>query len=373
MGLHPYEVNDPSGVLVPYLHVPGFTGTSAQRITYGTSYTGYLKKSMTWFETDTNNTYQWLGTSAIKWLPITSTSAISVSTGINQLTGDGTALGPGSSVLTLATVNGNVGTFGSSTSIPVITANAKGLITAVGTSAVSVASISPTAITGGTSGQYLGQNSSNVPTWTTLKAPTVQKFLGGTSTYTTPANVLYLRVRMAGGGGGGQGYGASLGTSGLSSTFGTNLLLAGGGPSLNSANAVGSFTINAPAYGQGWPGGAGGGPAIGGTADTGAVSGATGGSNMFGGAGNSGPFSLTAPGSNGTANTGAGGGGSGSGTNNSNAGGWGGSAGGCLDAIIPNPSGNYIVVVGAGGAGSTGSQNGGNGANGIVLVEEFYQ
>jgi len=49
---------------------------------------------------------------------------------ITALTGDATATGPGSVALTLATVNGNVGSFGSSTSIPSLTVNAKGLITA---------------------------------------------------------------------------------------------------------------------------------------------------------------------------------------------------------------------------------------------------
>lgn len=49
---------------------------------------------------------------------------------ITALTGDATATGPGAVALTLATVNGNVGTFGSSTSIPTFTVNAKGLITA---------------------------------------------------------------------------------------------------------------------------------------------------------------------------------------------------------------------------------------------------
>lgn len=42
----------------------------------------------------------------------------------------------GAWTLTLATVNGNVGSFGSSSTIPVITVNAKGLITAVGTSSI---------------------------------------------------------------------------------------------------------------------------------------------------------------------------------------------------------------------------------------------
>lgn len=55
---------------------------------------------------------------------------------ITSLTGDATATGPGAVALTLATVNSNVGSFGSSTAIPNFTVNAKGLITAAGTSAV---------------------------------------------------------------------------------------------------------------------------------------------------------------------------------------------------------------------------------------------
>ena len=55
---------------------------------------------------------------------------------ITALTGDATASGPGSAALTLATVNSNVGSFGSSTSIPTFTVNAKGLITAASGNAV---------------------------------------------------------------------------------------------------------------------------------------------------------------------------------------------------------------------------------------------
>jgi hypothetical protein len=49
---------------------------------------------------------------------------------ITALAGDVTATGPGSVAATLATVNSNVGSFGSSTSIPSFTVNGKGLITA---------------------------------------------------------------------------------------------------------------------------------------------------------------------------------------------------------------------------------------------------
>lgn len=49
---------------------------------------------------------------------------------ITALTGDGAASGPGSAALTLATVNSNVGTFGSATQASQVTVNAKGLVTA---------------------------------------------------------------------------------------------------------------------------------------------------------------------------------------------------------------------------------------------------
>lgn len=55
---------------------------------------------------------------------------------ITALTGDGTASGPGSVVFTLATVNAGPGSVGSSTAIPVLTTNGKGLVTAQSTAAV---------------------------------------------------------------------------------------------------------------------------------------------------------------------------------------------------------------------------------------------
>lgn len=64
------------------------------------------------------------------------------------MTGDGTwtsasftGAGNVTGAMTLATVNSNVGQFGSGTAIPVVTVNAKGLVTAVSTTAVSAASV----------------------------------------------------------------------------------------------------------------------------------------------------------------------------------------------------------------------------------------
>jgi hypothetical protein len=66
-----------------------------------------------------------------------------------SLTGDATATlssvdgsAAVSAALTLATVNSNVGSFGTSTSVPTITVNAKGLVTAVSTTAIPTATTS---------------------------------------------------------------------------------------------------------------------------------------------------------------------------------------------------------------------------------------
>jgi hypothetical protein len=79
-----------------------------------------------------------------------------------SLTGDATATlndvdgsADVSAILTLATVNTNVGTYGSATSIPVVTVNAKGLVTGVTTASISTA-LSIAADTGTTDSVSLG-------------------------------------------------------------------------------------------------------------------------------------------------------------------------------------------------------------------------
>lgn len=63
-------------------------------------------------------------------------SFFATSLSISGLTGDATATGPGTVPLTLATVNASVGSFGSPSSVPSFTVNAKGLITAASTSPI---------------------------------------------------------------------------------------------------------------------------------------------------------------------------------------------------------------------------------------------
>lgn len=63
------------------------------------------------------------------------------------ITGD-VSVPAGSTISTLSTVNANVGTFGSSTAIPVITTNAKGLVTAVSSTAVTFPPPGPTFLGG---------------------------------------------------------------------------------------------------------------------------------------------------------------------------------------------------------------------------------
>jgi hypothetical protein len=208
-----------------------------------------------------------------------------------------------------------------------------------------------------------------------VKAPTVQSFLSGSGTYTTPTNPapLYIEVEVVGGGAGGSGAGSGGGNGGAGnqSTFGSSLLTATGASSGSQGNAGsgGSVTINSPAIElTKTPG------ATGSVATQTAVAwaaGANGANTPLGGAGMG--FSG-AVGQNAIANTGSGGGG-GSMSGTSGIAGSGGGAGAYLKAIIFNPAASYSYVVGGGGGSGTagtGGNAGGTGGSGRVVVREYY-
>ena len=210
---------------------------------------------------------------------------------------------------------------------------------------------------------------------TNFTMPTVQRFTSGSGTYTTPAGVKYIKVKMCGGGGGGGFGGINSGTAataGGSSTFGTSLLTAAGGqPGVYqgdfATNYGGAATVNSPALALVALTGGGGGCT---TRDTG-VAGGYGGTNPFGGAGMT---RFSSPGNPGITNTGAGGGGGGNNQEDGAYTGSGGGAGGYIEAMIVSPSSTYSYAVGAAGSGGLGSGiNGGAGGSGIIIVEEFYQ
>lgn len=209
-------------------------------------------------------------------------------------------------------------------------------------------------------------------------APTVQRFTSGSGTYTTPAGVKWIRVRMVGGGGGGGGSGNSgtggAGGAGGNTTFGTSLLVAngggGGGGTASAPGAGGSASLGTGPIGTALTGGRGQGG--GGNGTNNFTAGGSGASTPFGGAGGGGEPSTG--GYSAITNSGSGGGGGGSGSANYS--GSGGGGGGFVDAIISSPSSSYSYAVGsAGAAGTAGTgtaATGGSGGSGVIIVEEYY-
>lgn len=150
---------------------------------------------------------------------------------ITDLTGDATASGPGSAALTLATVNSNVGSFGSSTSIPSFTVNGKGLITAASGNAVvapagtltgttlaaNVVSSSLTSVGTISSGTWNGSTVTVPYGGTGLTSGTSGGILGFTgSTTLASSGVLGASELLLGGGAGATP--TSLGTKGTTTT-----------------------------------------------------------------------------------------------------------------------------------------------------------
>jgi len=77
---------------------------------------------------------------------------------ITSLTGDIIATGPGAAAATLPTVNANVGTFGSQSTVPTVTVNAKGQVTAASQVAVGL-NIGTSPVVNGATGDLLYNNS----------------------------------------------------------------------------------------------------------------------------------------------------------------------------------------------------------------------
>jgi hypothetical protein len=208
--------------------------------------------------------------------------------------------------------------------------------------------------------------------------PTFQEFASGTAaTYTTPANVKWIKVRAIGGGGGGGGGGASTRPTGAT----------GGTTTFNSVNAVGGSggaggATVANAGGAGGTGGTGtanvripGAAGSGCVQSSGVSSGGAGGNGVFGGGAGAATTTGTITSNAGATNTGGGGSGTTGDLTNSVASA-GGGAGEYFELIIINPSATYTYTVGAGGAGGigtgTGAGTGGAGAAGRIIVEENY-
>jgi hypothetical protein len=212
------------------------------------------------------------------------------------------------------------------------------------------------------------------------KAPTTQILTAVSGTYTTPAGVKYIRIRMVGAGAGGAGGGTASSSSnsgaGGSATFGTSLLTAEGATaavfSANAAVGLG-FTINSPAFdlGDSRAGQSGGGTYY----NSGAgpqARGGYGGSSPLGGGG-----SPAAAGACVTAQGfGSGGAGGAPGPNAGAYAGAGGASGAYINAQINNPSATYAFTNstgGAAGAAGTGGYAGCPGSNSVIIVDEYYQ
>ena len=199
---------------------------------------------------------------------------------------------------------------------------------------------------------------------------------GSAATYTTPAGVIQIRVRMVGGGGGGGGVATNTqtaGTGGNESIFNSVHAAGGGGGGVNIAwngglggtGGSGSASFRSP-----------GGPGASGMQLAANFSGTGAGGSSLLGAGAVGPsfFEVdSAAGHNGisaAANTGGGGSAADDSTGNGYLSGSGG-GGEYVELVITNPAGSYTYTVGAAANGGASTYNGGNGGSGIIIVDEM--
>jgi hypothetical protein len=214
-----------------------------------------------------------------------------------------------------------------------------------------------------------------------ITAPTVQVLTSGSAaTYTTPAGVKRLRIRMVGGGGGGGGVGTSTGPDGDDGgdTSFDDVVAAGGEG--GTGNATGTYIL-----GGGGPGGAGGSGTAALRKPGGAGGNGYGVATGKGGGGASGAGDPGAPPSTGATSApsagidaagNSGGGGGAASSSGSTAPGTGGGGGEYVELLIADPAATYTYTVGASGAGGvgtgSGAATGGAGGSGVIIVEEFY-
>ncbi len=334
---------------------------------------------------------------------------------IQQLTGDVTgaiSLPSGVVPTTIATVNSNVGTFGSSTQVPVVTVNAKGQTTAVTTANINTTNISNSQLAQMAADTIKGNNTgvSATPldltqaqvtallnlftsslqglvpasgggttnflradgTWnplSTITTPTVQTFTSGSATYTPTAGTVFIKVRIVGGGGGGGASTTNAGTAGGTTTFGSwtaiggaagqpaQIAATGAGPLGGSGGVNGTGTLIVRVAGQR------GGMAW--SSSTSVWNGGGGSSPLGGGTGTMGDGGAGVPPA---VNTGSGG--SGGGTFGSNSGS-GGGAGEYVEFFVNSPGATSYTVGTAGSGGAAGGSAGGNGAAGVIIIEEY--
>lgn len=154
---------------------------------------------------------------------------------ITAITGDATASGPGSAALTFATVNSNVGSFGSSTSIPSFTVNAKGLVTAASGNVV----IAP-------AGTLTGTTLNSTVVTSSLTA--VGSIATGTWNGTTIA-VNHGGTGLTSGTPGGMLYYSASGTLASSGALTANALVLGGGAGA-SPTSLGAGTTTTVLHGN---------------------------------------------------------------------------------------------------------------------------
>lgn len=248
------------------------------------------------------------------------------------------ALSGNVSVAQLPDVGITAGTYGNATSIPAVTVNSKGQVTAV----------SNVAVAGGFSGMSV---------------------ITSTQTWTIPAGVTRCKVTVVGGGGGGgsTGPGGTGGTSNVASgtQIITPFILATGGtggryPGSGAGGTATGGTLNI----VGGAGGAGGSHT---SAGSGGIDAGEGGSSILGGGAPTGePSSGFVPG---VAATGYGGGGSGESRGLPYGGSGGGGGGGAAIRYLTNltPGNTLTVTIGGGGVSATSPL--GDGFQGVVVFE----